>query len=204
MRQDIQTGRLVVLVFLIFLRHGTIADKEQQLPQLVQSLACVALGVHPLTQGLVRQVPQEKDRFDEPPLRLEEPGQLMLARIGLQLADEQGGSDIPAFEGPCDPSEIVPSINETRWIHAACEPRLEPLINRMIVLELVESLMAQVPDTRGKLHAQPIKQRQHSIGIPCGICCLCQHRQVRLIVEDVGKDVRGLAERCRPHLRPVW
>jgi hypothetical protein len=40
-RQDIQTGRLVVLVFLIFLRHGTIADKEQKPPQLVQSLAFV-------------------------------------------------------------------------------------------------------------------------------------------------------------------
>jgi hypothetical protein len=133
-RQDIQTGRLVVLVFLIFLRHGTIADKEQKLPQLVQSLAFVELGVHPLTQGVVLQVPQDKDRFDEPPILLEELGQVILARIGLQLADEQGGSDIPAFEGSCDPSEIVPSIDETRWINAACEPRIEPLINRMIVV----------------------------------------------------------------------
>jgi hypothetical protein len=159
-RQDIQTGRLVVLVFLIFLRHGTIADKEQKLPQLVQSLAFVELGVHPVTQGLVLQVTQDKDRFDEPPILLEELGQVILARISLQLADEQGGRNIPAFEGSCDPSQIIPSINKTRWVNAACETRIEPFIPRMIVLELVEALMAQVPDARGKLHAQQIKQRK--------------------------------------------
>jgi len=30
-----------------------------------------------------------------------------------------------------------------------------------------------------------------------------QNRQVRLIVEDSVKDVRGIADRCRNHLRPV-
>ena len=58
---------------------------------------------------------------------------MILARIGLQLADEQGGSDIPAFEGPCDPREIVPAIDETRWVNAARETRIELFINRMIL-----------------------------------------------------------------------
>lgn len=203
MRQDMQTGRLVVLVFLLLVRYDAIADEAQQHPQLMPCLAFVELGVHPLTPGLVCEGPQENDRFDEPPILLEEVGQVMLARRGLQLTDEQRGAHLPAFACPCDPSEMVPSIKETRRVNAACEARLEPFLPRRIVLQLREPLMAYVTDTRGKLHPQHITEGNHSSGIPCGIRCVLQDRQVRLSVEDCVKHVRGSADSGRKHLRPI-
>jgi acetolactate synthase small subunit len=64
----------------------------------MQFLAFVELGVDTPAQGLILEVAEDEQRFDQPLILLEELGQLALTRIGLQATDEQRSGDIPACE----------------------------------------------------------------------------------------------------------
>ncbi len=64
--QEIQTSRLIGLPFLIFLTHNPFAGKEEKLPQIVELLAFVELGVDTLTQGFIFQIAQDENGFDKP------------------------------------------------------------------------------------------------------------------------------------------
>ena len=96
--QQIQTGRLVTLPFLMWLAHPALPCKEEKFAQIMQFLTLVELGTNAMTQGAIFQIAQHKNRFDKPPILLEEPGEMALSGVGLQSTDEEGGGDIPTFE----------------------------------------------------------------------------------------------------------
>src|SRR5712692_233099 len=53
--QEIQTSRLIGLPFFILLTHHPFAGKEEKLPQIMELLPFVELGMDTLTQGLIFQ-----------------------------------------------------------------------------------------------------------------------------------------------------
>ena len=53
-RQDIQTGRLVVLVFLIFLRHGTIGMTPRTIQRILKRIANKARINRPVCPHVLR------------------------------------------------------------------------------------------------------------------------------------------------------
>jgi hypothetical protein len=98
MSQEIQTGRLMALPFLVLLAHNALACKEEQLAQIMQFLAFVELGTHVMTQGALFQRAPHKNCLDQPPILLKEPGALALAGVCLPSTEEERSGDLPTFE----------------------------------------------------------------------------------------------------------
>jgi hypothetical protein len=64
----------------------------------MQFFAFVKVGVDTSAQGVILEVAGDEQRFDQPPVRLEELGQLPLPRVGLQATDQERGGDVRACE----------------------------------------------------------------------------------------------------------
>jgi hypothetical protein len=71
-------------------------------------------AMNAMTQGTIFQIAQHKNCFDQPPILLEEPGELALAGVRLQSTDEERGGDIPTFERSGHACEIIPPLKKSR------------------------------------------------------------------------------------------
>ena len=69
-------------LFLLLAQHP-VAAKPEPTAQRVQLLAFIELGVDAPAQGLRVQVAQDEGRFDQPPVFLQQVGEVVMAGIGL-------------------------------------------------------------------------------------------------------------------------
>ncbi len=143
--QQIQAPCLIGLPFLIVLTHHSFAGKEEELPEIMELLTFVELGMNTLPQGVIFQVTQDKDGFDKPPVLLEQFGSLPLSRVGLQSTDQKRRSDIAAFERACHSCEVVPSLEQSGEIDPANQPCSEPRIDRGIGFQFVKLPLTDIP-----------------------------------------------------------
>ena len=66
MSQEIQTGRLMALPFLVLLAHNALACKEEKFAQIMQFLAFVELGTNAMTQDAIFQIAQHYVEYPLP------------------------------------------------------------------------------------------------------------------------------------------
>ena len=74
---------MIGLPFFLLLTHHPFAGKEEKLPQIVELLAFVELGVDTLTQGFIFERAQDENGFDTPSILLEKLCSLSLPGGGL-------------------------------------------------------------------------------------------------------------------------
>jgi len=67
-RHEIQTGRLIELIFGMTFANLPFIGDEQVLPERVQGFALIELLTDLATILLTAQIPQDEVRFDEPPV----------------------------------------------------------------------------------------------------------------------------------------
>jgi hypothetical protein len=84
--QEVQAGRLVHLLLLLLPPDLAPIGEEQELPQRVQRLPLVELGVDPASELPALQIPQDEDRLDQAAVFQQGAGQGVLAAVGLEPA----------------------------------------------------------------------------------------------------------------------
>ena len=159
--QQIQTSRLVGLPFLIFLTYHPFACEEEKLPEIMKLLAFVELRMDTSAQGVIFEVAQHENRLHEASVLLEKLGELPLARIGLQAANEERSRHITAFQRTGDTREVVPFLQSPGQINTPHEPGIQPRVNRGISGKLVQLPVTNVAQARRKLHAQQVEEAKH-------------------------------------------
>ncbi len=82
--------------------------EEEKLPQRVQGLALVELGVDPPPELLALQVAQNEDGLHQATVLLQSTGQGVLAAVRLEPADQQRSSHPAPFQRSGDSDQVIP------------------------------------------------------------------------------------------------
>ena len=70
-------------------------------------------------------------------------------------------------------------------------------------IETIPALSAQVPDARGELQPQKMKQGEDDLGVASGVGRVLEDRKIGLVIEDLVEDIGRVTNRRRDDLRPV-
>ncbi len=101
------------MVVRVMVADLALVGEQDELPQAIERLAFVQLDRDPAAIGVALEVTEDEDGAHEASVLLQSQGQIVLARVGLQLGDEQGGGDPAPLERGGDAQHVVPVVQDT-------------------------------------------------------------------------------------------
>ena len=119
----------------------------------MQGFPFVELGMDASAIVFTLEVAEDKERFDQAAIFLQSTGEDVLLGIGLQLADEQRRRHPPQLERASEPEQIIPVPQNDLLPDGGVDARGQ-VAGALLPGQVIELLVAKVPEPRGKLHAQ--------------------------------------------------
>ena len=139
----------------------------------------------------MEQVPEDEVGFDEPPVLLQDIGQVVLARIGLQLADEERGRDVAELKGAGHPQQVVQARLDVAGLHVAGE--VQARIAQLPAPDTAELLVADVAQTRRVLQSQQVKEPENQVRVAVRVGSVLDDDHVGFVAQHLVQHVGRVA-----------
>ena len=109
---EIETTSLIGLIFGLVSTNVSLIGKEEKLPECMQGLPLVELGVNAPSIIRALQIAQDEEGLHQATIFLQGMCEGVLTRIRLHATDEQRRGDPPTLEGACHPEQIIPGTGD--------------------------------------------------------------------------------------------
>src|SRR6266567_1491007 len=161
---QVETAGLIGLIFGLMPPNVSLIGEKEKLPESMQCLPLVKLGMNAPPIIGVFQIAQDEEGLHQAAIFLQSAREGVLTRIRLHATDEQGRGNPAPFERPCHPKQIIPGIRDQLLIDHPFEQGLDMLI-RLRPIHAIEPLLPQVENTWRKLQPKQIEEGKEHFGI---------------------------------------
>ena len=165
---QVETAGLIGLIFGLMPSNVALISEKEKLPEGMQGLPFVELGVYTPSVVWVFQIAQDEERLHEAAIFLQGTRERVLTRICLHAADEQRRGDPASFERACYPEQFIPGTGDQVLIDRSFEQGLDMLVG-LRPIHAVEPLLTEIANTWCELQAEQIEEGKHNFGIPGSI-----------------------------------